>query len=70
MLGHCKDCKFWGVYENEVCDRTDSCNDTKELTFSVFAYADDDSGLNAHLVNGPDFGCVKFEPMQQKEVPA
>lgn len=32
--------------------------------FSIEATAADDTDLNAYLVTGPDFGCVKFAPKE------
>jgi len=29
--------------------------------FGIYADADDDQGLEAELVTGPEFGCNKFE---------
>ena len=33
--------------------------------FSIYANADDDQGLTASLITGPDFGCVQFQPKDQ-----
>lgn len=62
--GKCKNCRFWGISYDHECDRIGySDNQVKGNTsaFNISANADDDQGLQASLVTGPDFGCVKFE---------
>jgi len=71
----CKDCRWWGVAWDGVCDAPQSDTERKRGTiyegakyavkdsagFAIHADAADDSDLYAHLVTGPDFGCVKFK---------
>jgi hypothetical protein len=54
----CKTCTFWGDYREGVCDFSDS---TQATRFVIHAEAADDSGLEAWLETGPDFGCVHHE---------
>jgi hypothetical protein len=35
-----------------------------EAGFGVHASADDDQGLEARLVTGPNFGCILFQPKE------
>jgi len=59
--GLCKDCKWWGLYLKGVCDKVGNIDVEKGFKkFSIEARADDDQGLEAYLVTGPDFGCIHF----------
>lgn len=53
----CKDCKYWGVDFDRVCDLEGIEGDKG---FNIYVYANDDQGLEARLVTSPDFGCVNF----------
>lgn len=64
ITGTCRHCKYWGVEYFGVCDRTD--NTDHGTVFKLQATADDDQGLDAKLVTGPDFGCVLFAPIAQR----
>ena len=59
-MGHCKDCLFWEPYRNVMVCVKATTYDAINSSCSVEAAADDDSGLDAWLVTGPEFGCVKF----------
>lgn len=65
----CKLCKYWGGsfgdYHNEtqkICDREGNIQieNNPESSFRVEARATDDSGLEAYLVTGPEYGCIHF----------
>lgn len=71
----CKNCRFWGEYRLGACNAVQAeieisspPNHLYRLTFKtneidsfgVYADADDDSGLQAELITGPEFGCNKF----------
>jgi hypothetical protein len=61
-MGTCSDCKFWGRYRHMVCDVIelgDEVIDGNAARIDVRVL--DDSGLDAYLVTGPSFGCVKYE---------
>ena len=70
MLGKCKNCKFWdegtclgqGMHDAGFGWRQDPA-----IAFKVEATANDDSGLEAVLITGPEFGCVRFEERQSSE---
>lgn len=66
----CKNCKWW---DDGICEalqsnyivNTKSLYDKQYQTedktgFNIFADAADDTGLNAFMITGPEFGCVKF----------
>lgn len=62
----CKNCKHWRMFGDNIkgaCDFIDYTPSTID-THSVFidANADDDSGLEARLVTGADFGCAAHKP--------
>ena len=59
-MGHCKDCKFWGVDYDGDCDRV-GYHENGPVMFDYYVNANDDSGLEFRLLTGPDFGCVHFE---------
>ena len=57
----CKNCKFWGVDYENVCDRVyPFCDELKPDTFSINVVAGDNQGVEDFLVTGPDFGCLHF----------
>lgn len=67
MIGKCKDCKFWGVSYDGVCDREGDLHTTKDplRSFEVRASAADDTDLRAWLVTAPDFGCIQFVKVEK-----
>lgn len=70
-FGFCEDCKWWGKDYASTCERVDI--DMRQIRkgtaeFSIFSRADDDQGLEARLITGPDFGCVHFESNGKDEV--
>lgn len=71
---YCKDCSFWEHHSDTDWGLSTSWSTCElpvrvsypfakinENDFVVYAGADDDSGLNAGLITGPMFGCIKFE---------
>lgn len=66
----CKNCRFWGAYIEGACDRVGFLllNEHKNpRRFHISAFADDDQGLEAQLITGPEFGCVLFEQEESEE---
>ena len=61
-MERCKTCKHWTEWKT-TCELVDFDFDPIESRFAVLAQADDDQGLEASLVTGPEFGCVKHEPI-------
>lgn len=64
-MGTCKHCKYWGrQWETDSgrqeCTWSDDWNKSK-ISFEVYAYASDDTGLTSRLLTSPDFGCVLFK---------
>lgn len=62
-MGHCKDCQFWTSYRNRmICDQAAYTDEIDPSPCSAYVHAEaaDDWGLDAALVTGPEFGCVKF----------
>jgi len=59
-IGTCKDCKFWGLLYEGVCDREQQIQTNKKSKFEIEVSALDDTDLSARLITGPDFGCVHF----------
>jgi len=58
----CKWCKHWGHIFDNACDRVNFIDsDIGSSAFYVDCDADDDQGLEAWLMTGPDFCCIKFE---------
>lgn len=65
-MNRCSNCRWWGRVYHGACDRVDSEDGTVTtlsqtrigLQFEVQATADDDQGLTARLLTGPNFGCV------------
>ena len=67
-MGHCENCRWWGVDYEGVCDLPDTVDKHKySIVFDIMATALDDSGLEAQLITGPDFGCVLFAE-KRKEI--
>ena len=65
-MGLCKDCKWWGRYSKGVCDLL-SMGDAREVEQDgalIDATADDDQGLEAIFVTGPNFGCIRQTPKE------
>ena len=52
----CKNCAYWSEWDAGVCENTDDDDHSAHVDFG----ADDDSGLWASMVTGPEFGCVQF----------
>lgn len=64
----CRNCKFWGHYRKGECDRVDGLfPDNPAASFDIVTHVLDDSGLNAGLVTGPDFGCIHFAPRKARK---
>lgn len=69
QINNCSTCKYW--HRNSPtshvgrCDAIDDVydddfpNDSKILGLNVTV--SDDSGLNADLITGADFGCIRYE---------
>lgn len=65
-MERCKTCKWWANWKTvPTCDRIDHI-DPIDIRFEITAQADDDSGLFAELLTGPEFGCVLHEPRTTK----
>jgi hypothetical protein len=60
-MGKCKNCKWWGKYQDRVCDMVDHDYNTDDTAFEIDVTADDDQGLSVALITGPEFGCIFFE---------
>lgn len=58
----CQNCCFWRGQSNGrgYCDKIKIDENVGVDSFSIDLYADDDQGLRAHLLTGPNFGCVQF----------
>ena len=58
----CKDCKYWGMDFNGICSFVNIIDATAnpDTIFKLEVTADDDQGLEGHLVTGPYFGCIHF----------
>lgn len=57
----CKTCRWWGKERVGACGIENTINTgaaTNATRLAIYAKADDDSGLDAVLMTGPDFGCV------------
>ena len=66
--GKCKDCKFWGSQFSDDCSAANEMlvrGVYKGDEFGLYTSAADDWGLEAYLLTGPEFGCVKFERKNQ-----
>jgi hypothetical protein len=59
-IGHCKDCKYWMVYDKEHICGYDNDYEPEETKFYADAGALDDTGLSCWIVTGPMFGCIHF----------
>jgi len=61
----CKDCKWWGVDFEGVCDFPDTIQGGKSFDdgygMEIKVSADDDQGLDARLHTGKNFGCINFK---------
>lgn len=67
----CKNCRFWakpnahkgGIGKRE-CDGLDvsTPRNKTDNDATIEVYADDDQGLTAVFMTGPDFGCTLFKP--------
>ena len=71
----CKNCRFW--HDKRTCDRIDPVDMNETETYGIEKKLNDDDsrvewrtaddhGLNIEFVTGPDFGCIKFEPVKPK----
>lgn len=65
MLGTCKTCVFWRAYHYmhkpafHACDVQGTARAMEAATLlDVDVTVSDDSGLNVHMITGPEFGCV------------
>lgn len=65
----CKDCKYWEHTGDQYGKRWNECNkaswvnageDQASDVLGVYADASDDTGLQAGLITGPNFGCIHF----------
>lgn len=65
-MNTCKDCKWWGRTHANVCGKIDTlfAVENPMRMFEIEATAADDHNLRAHLVTGPDFGCIQFDPKE------
>lgn len=68
-MKRCKNCKHW--YQNQIQeDGSAECLQLSEFgkhhpqRFELEYSSLDDSGFNANLFVGPEFGCVLFEPKE------
>ena len=60
----CKNCKHWSKYNSQECYLPDWISIKSRVddnTFAYYADALDDSGLDAGIKTGANFGCNKFE---------
>lgn len=66
-MGYCKDCKFWGASDQEcnLAEWIEALDALEDDSFGFYADADDDQGLQAGVVTGPLFGCLKFKPLEE-----
>ena len=61
-MNKCKNCvywethQYWGEKPFNACDRVD-----RDDNFRMKIEVSDDTGLTAHLITGPEFGCNYFE---------
>ena len=62
----CATCKYWGTHFSGACDKVNNIPESKEKFFEIEATAHDDSGLEAMLITGPDFGCNLYRPKKVK----
>lgn len=56
----CKNCRFWGVVFEGVCDKIGDDYMDSDSSFDIEWDALDDSGLELYFKTGPNFGCVHF----------
>ena len=56
-MNTCKTCKWWGVDYEGACDFVNIPH-KEETRFEIRVTADDDQGLHAELMTGPEFGCI------------
>ena len=66
---YCKDCVYWESHTDVYLKSWNTCEaanwtmcheEISEDGIYVYADASDDSGLEAGLMTGPLFGCIKF----------
>lgn len=58
----CKTCHYWGRYRESTCDIIGLNTVLPEPTGAdIFVKVLDDSGLEADLVTGPNFGCTLWK---------
>ena len=57
----CKNCKSWSKYD-KTCYKAEWDGTLKDNELTYYADAHDDSGLEAGVKTGPNFGCVLFTP--------
>ncbi len=57
----CQHCSWWGCSYEGVCDFEGTLFAEGPKGMQIKVTVADDHGLTAHLVTGPDFGCVQFE---------
>lgn len=67
----CKNCRFWKHHTDQWNNSWNACGmvawvgrneKIEETGFALYADASDDTGLDAGLKTGPEFGCVLGEP--------
>jgi len=65
----CKNCHFWGVDYDEICDYINTIDaDNKTNGFCIDIRADDDQGLDVLFRTKPNFGCIHFKSnIEEKE---
>lgn len=66
-MGKCKDCVFWGDWRPRECGQIGRLGQDPESDIDIQVSVLDDSGLNAYIVTGPEFGCVNFSPKKNKK---
>lgn len=59
----CKNCFFWGEDFDGECDfpKTILSEKDPDTRFMIEVTANDDQGLDYHLITGPNFGCIHFK---------
>ena len=81
MLGKCKNCKHWILKQEELkvngiefreCNIVESLEERYELYYSSRNIKSDDAYTfgdlyDAPLYTGEEFGCVRFEPKEERE---
>lgn len=72
MDNTCKYCEYWKMQHYDSGTRSEmGCEydvwpnkEQPNTAFRIEVSALDDSGLEAVLITGPDFGCIHFKPFE------